>query len=112
MSEELDQQAVDAAIILENRVNERVREAVRHEVKAMVTAQVNQMFNQYKTSMLMEITTSINQMLRGFIEQERKPLWESTPEEFGLTHEELNRSSMRRLDDIQQEINNAIHKDT
>jgi len=36
MSEELDQQAVDAAIILENRVNERIREAVRHEVRAIV----------------------------------------------------------------------------
>jgi len=83
MSEELDQQAVDAAIILENRVNERIREAVQHEVRAIVTAQVNQMFNQCKTSMLMEITTSINQMLRGFIEQERKPLWEFKPEEFG-----------------------------
>jgi len=31
----------------------------------------------------MEVTTSINQMLRGFIEQERKPLWEFKPEEFG-----------------------------
>jgi hypothetical protein len=82
MSDELDQSAVDAAIILENRVNERIREAVQHEVRAAVTAQVNQMFNQCKTSMLMEITTSINQMLRGFIEQERKPLWEFKPEEF------------------------------
>lgn len=82
MSDELDQSAVDAAIILENRVNERIREAVQHEIRAVVTAQVNQMFNQCKTSMLMEITTSINEMLRGFIEQERKPLWEFKPEEF------------------------------
>ena len=110
MSEELDQQAVDAAIILENRVNERIRAAVRHEVREIVIKLVNELFREHKGAMIMEITTSINQMLRGFIEQERKPLWESTPEEFGLTNEELNRSSIRRLDDVQQEINNALRK--
>jgi len=83
MSEELDQQAVDAAIILENRVNERIRDAVRHEVREIVITEVNRLFREHKGAMIMEVTTSINQMLRGFIEQERKPLWEFKPEEFG-----------------------------
>ncbi len=112
MSEELDQQAIDTAIILENKVRERVRDEVEHVVRELVVDQIRASLAVEKHAMIMEITTSINQMLRGFIEQERKPLWESTPEEFGLTHEELNRSSMRRLDDIQQEINNAIRKQT
>jgi hypothetical protein len=110
--EELDQAAVDSAIILENKIRERIREELKYILDATVREQVNKMFREQKGSLVMEVTASINQMLRSFIEQERKPLWESTPEEFGLTHEELNRSSMRRLDDIQQEINNAIHKDT
>jgi hypothetical protein len=29
----------------------------------------------------------------------RAPLWEAKPEDFGLTHEELNRSSMRNLEE-------------
>ena len=110
--EELDQAAVDSAIILENKIRERIREELKYILDATVREQVNKMFREQKGSLVMEVTASINQMLRSFIEQERKPLWESTPEEFGLTHEELNRSTMRRLDDIQQEINNAIHKDT
>jgi predicted transcriptional regulator len=96
MSEELDQQAVDAAIILENRVNERIKTAVRHEVKELVLQEVSRLLRDHKGAMLMEITTSINQMLRGFIEQERKPLWESTPEELGLSREDLTRHMMNQ----------------
>jgi len=107
-----EKQAVDAAIILENRVQQRVRDEVEFIVREIVVDQIRASLAIEKGAMIMEITTSINQMLRGFVEQERKPLWQSTPEEFGLTHEELNRSSMRRLDDIQQEINNAIRKQT
>ena len=110
--EELDQAAVDSAIILENRIRERIREELKYVLDSTVRQQVSEILRREKGSLVMEVTASINQMLRGFIEQERKPLWESTPEEFGLKHEDLNRSSIRRLDDVQQEINNAIHKDT
>ena len=98
--EELDQAAVDSAIILENRIRERIREELRHVLDSTVRQQVNEILRREKGSLVMEVTASINQMLRGFIEQERKPLWESTPEEFGLKHEDLNRSSIRRLDDV------------
>ncbi len=99
MSEELDQEAVDAAIILENRVNERIREAVRHEVRELVITEVNRLFREHHGSLVMEVTTSINQMLRGFIEQERRPLWESTPEELGLSREDLNRHMLGEVND-------------
>lgn len=82
MSDELDQSAVDAAIILENRIRERVQNEVHSVVRELVLSEVNNILRQAKGAMIMEITTSINQMLRGFIEQERKPLWEFKPEEF------------------------------
>jgi hypothetical protein len=105
-NEELNQQAVDAAIILENRVNERIRAAIRHEVRDIVIETVNGLFREHKGAMIMEITTSINQMLRGFIEQERKPLWEFTPEELGLNRDDLNTHMLGKAQD------HAIHKDT
>ena len=106
MSEELDQQAVNAAIILENRVRERIRDEVELVVRELVIDQVRASFGVEKGAIIMEITTSINQMLRGFIEQERKPLWESTPEELGLSREDLTRHMM------DQGGNHAVHKDT
>ncbi len=105
MSEELDQEAVDAAIILENRVNERIREAVRREVRELVITEVNRLFREHHGSLVMEVTTSINQMLRSFVEEERKPLWESTPEELGLRREDLDSHPMVRLDDVQEKLN-------
>ena len=35
-------------------------------------------------------------MLNLIQKEDRKPLWESTPEEFGLTHEDLNRSHIEK----------------
>lgn len=106
MSEELNQESVDAAIILENKVRERVRAEVQYVVKEMVTTEVHRLLQQAKGAMTMEITVSINQMLRGFVEQERKPLWESTPEELGLDPEDLNKHMLGK------DVDHAIHKDT
>lgn len=110
MSEEFSQEAVDSAIILEGQVKERVREVLRSEVYNVVSEVMQQRFKEEKERMLMEISVAIGKTIRMAAEEGRKPLWESTPEEFGLTHEELNRSSIRRLDDVQQEINNALRK--
>jgi hypothetical protein len=104
--EELDQAAVDSAIILENKIRERIREELKYILDATVREQVNKMFREQKGSLVMEVTASINQMLRSFIEQERKPLWESTPEELGLTPEDLNKHMLGK------DVDHAIHKDT
>ncbi len=104
--EELDQAAIDSAIILENRIRERIREELKHVLDSTVRQQVNEMLRREKGSLVMEVTASINQMLRGFIEQERKPLWESRPEEIGLSPQDLNTHMLGK------DIDHALHKDT
>ncbi len=99
MSEELTQEAVDAAIILENKVRERVQQEVNYVVGELVEAEVHRLMTQQKTVMLMEITTAINQMLRSFVEEERKPLWESTAAELGLDPKDLNTHMLGRRGD-------------
>jgi hypothetical protein len=80
--EELDEQSINAAIILENRVNERIREAIRHDVRKIVVELVNELLRREKGAMIMEVTTSLNQMLKGFVDERRKPLWEHNQEDF------------------------------
>jgi len=115
MSEELTNEAVDSAIILENKVNERVEKEVYRildrQISKLVTLEVNKAFEQYKNAMMMEISITVGKIMRNTEEENRKPLWESTPEELGLMHKDLNSSSMRRLDDVQENLN-AIRKQT
>lgn len=80
--EELSNQDINAAIILENRVNERIREAIRHDVRKIVVELVNELMRREKGAMIMEVTTSLNQMLKSFVDERRKPLWESNMEDF------------------------------
>jgi hypothetical protein len=115
MSEELTQEAVDAAIILENRVNERIEKEVHRvisrELSKLIAHEVDKAFMAYKDSMMMDISITVGKIMRHTEEENRKPLWASTPEEFGLDRADLNSSSMRRLDDVQENLN-AIRKQT
>ena len=107
-------QETDTALILENELKRRVNDVVERVVERVVVNIVgkiiHQELNKYKAEMIMEVSLSVGKMLHVIEKEGRKPLWEATPEEFGLTHEELNRSSIRRLDDVQN-LNNAIDKD-
>lgn len=103
---------IDTALILEGELKRRVREVAHAVVGEEVKRQMGVIFAEQKAKMMMEISINIGKMLNLIEKEDRKPLWESTPEEFGLTHEDLNRSSIRRLDDIQQEINDALRKQT
>ena len=40
--------------------------------------------------MLLEVSLAVGKMLRVIEEEGRRPLWEATPEEFGLTAKDLN----------------------
>ena len=115
MSEELTQEAVDSAVILEGRIRERVEKEVERTINryinSLVKSEVHKAFEEYKQEMLMEISITVGKIMRHTEEENRKPLWESTPEEFGLTAKDLNSSSMRRLDDVQENLN-AIRKQT
>ena len=93
----------DTALILENELERRVGEVVRKLVRSIIKEEVHKIFVSSKDSMLMEVSLAVGKTLQTIENEGRKPLWVATPEEFGLTHEELNRSSIRRLDDIPQE---------
>jgi hypothetical protein len=103
-------QETDTALILENELQRRIKQVLAGVVHEVVNQVIEKRFAVQKEAMLMEVSLSIGKMMRVIEEEGRKPLWEATPEEFGLTHEELNRSSIRRLDDVQN-LNNAIEKE-
>ena len=104
----MENHEVDSAILLEGEIKRRVQEIVRGEVERAVVNHIGRVIQEEKERMMMEIAITVGKSIRLANEENRKPLWESTPEEFGLTVEELNRSSIRRLDDLQNEINKEI----
>jgi hypothetical protein len=108
--DKMTNQETDTALILENELKRRVNEVVERVVVNIVGRVIREHLDKYKAEMMMEVSLSVGKMLHVIEKEGRKPLWEATPEEFGLTEEDLNRSSIRRLDDAQN-LNNAIDKD-
>jgi hypothetical protein len=86
----MENQETDTALILENELKRRVREVAIDIVRAEIRKEVKQIFTDQKDSLMFEISVKIGQMLKMIQEEDRKPLWESTPEDFGLTHKDLN----------------------
>lgn len=90
----MDNEQTDTALILENELKRRVSEVahiVRRHVKEMIDAE----FVKRKNDMLLEVSLTVGKMLRLIEQEDRKPLWESTPVEFGLTDMELNTHSIK-----------------
>ena len=104
---EMTNQETDTALILENELKRRVNEVVERVVVNMVGKIIHQELNKYKAEMMMEVSLSIGKMLQVIEKEGRKPLWEATPEEFGLTKEDLNSHALGRFD---TELNHAIRK--
>lgn len=96
-------QETDTALILEGELKRRVTEILGQVVHKAVRQEMEKQFIEQKGHMLMEISIAVGKMMRVMEEEGRNPLWQATPEEFGLTPKDLNRSSIRRLDDIPQE---------
>jgi hypothetical protein len=94
MSEELTKEAIDAAIILENKMRERVEKEVALTLNGMlrraVKEEVQRAIGEEKHNMMMEISITVGKALRASEMEGRKPLWESTPEELGLDPADLN----------------------
>jgi hypothetical protein len=105
---------VDTALILEGELKRRVSEVVDKIVERKVINIIGKIIqdelSKYKAETLMEVSINVGKMLKMVENEGRKPLWEATPAEFGLTHEELNRSSIRHLDEMQL-VQNEIKKD-
>lgn len=105
MSEELNQESVDAAIILENKIKERVQEIVVYEINKTVVNIMGKVFKQQQEAMMMEIAIKLGQIMRTTEKEHRRPLWDSKPEDFGMTAKELNTHMLGS-----KEEDHAIHK--
>ena len=89
-------QETDTALILENELQRRVKQVLAGVVHEVVKQVMEKQFAVQKEAMLMELTLSIGKMFRVIEEEGRKPLWEATPEEFGLTKEDLATHALGR----------------
>ncbi len=96
MTQQIPNEEIDTAIILEGEIKRRVAQVVEKVVVNMVGKIIHEELNKYKAEMLMEVSINVGKMLRVVENEGRKPLWESTPEEFGITRDELNRSHMEK----------------
>lgn len=86
----MENEAVDSALILEGELKKRVHAIVERVVINIVGKVIHEELNKYKNEMLMEVCIAVGKTMRVAENEGRKPLWEATPEEFGLTREELN----------------------
>lgn len=85
----MDNVEIDSAIILENEVRRRVREVVNEVVEAAVKQALMKELVKAKEHMMTEISITIGRTIRAAADEGRKPLWEYTPEEMGMTPEEV-----------------------
>ena len=89
-------QETDTALILENELQRRTKEVVERVVVNMVGKIIHEELNKYKQAMLMEIALSVGKMFKVIEQEGRKPLWEASPEDFGLTKEDLATHALGR----------------
>jgi hypothetical protein len=89
-----DQQNIDSMLILEGKLQERVNKLIGKTVERtiinIIGRQIQEAVQREKEEMMLEIAIKVGQMLKAVEKDERRPLWESTPEEFKLTHADLN----------------------
>jgi hypothetical protein len=97
-------QETDTALILENELKRRVEQVVRGIAADIVRKEMREEFAKQKEAMLMEVSITVGKHLRLIENEGRRPLWEATPEEFGLTKEDLNTHMLGK------EIDHAIRK--
>lgn len=93
---QMTNEETDTALILENELKRRVSEVVEKAVVNLVGKVIHQELNRYKSAMMMEIAIEVGKMLRVVESEGRKPLWEATPEEFGMTKEQLATHALGR----------------
>ena len=103
---QMTNQETDTALILENELKRRVTEVLGTVVHKVVKSQMEKVFAEQKSHMMMEISVAVGKMLRVIEEEGRNPLWEASPEEFGLTAKDLNTHM------IGKEIDHAIREQT
>jgi len=100
---EMTNQETDTALILENELKRRVREVVHQVAHEIVRKEMQEEFRKQKEAMLMEVSITVGKHLRLIENEGRRPLWEATPEEFGLTRYELNNQHIEKVTDAVRE---------
>jgi hypothetical protein len=102
-------QETDTALILENELQRRTKEVVERVVVNMVGKIIHEELNKYKNEMVMEIALSVGKMFKVIEQEGRKPLWEATPEEFGLTKKDLATHALGRKENSENpKLDDAI----
>jgi len=110
---QMTNEETDTALILENELKRRVNEVVERVVVNMVGKIIHEELNKYKAEMMMEICVAVGKIMRVAENEERKPLWEATPEEFGLTAKQLGTHALGRREGHQHdELDTALTKDS
>ena len=89
-------QETDTALILEDELQRRVKQVLAGVVHEVVKQVMEKQFALQKEAMLMEVALSVGKMFKVMEQEGRKPLWEATPEEFGLTKEDLATHALGR----------------
>jgi hypothetical protein len=100
---QMTNEETDTALILENELRRRVKEVVQQIVHEIVRREMRDEFVKQKEAMLMEVSITVGKHLRLIENEGRKPLWEATPEEFGLTNESLNTHHLMSKQDALRE---------
>jgi hypothetical protein len=113
---QMTNQETDTALILENELTRRVREVTRGIIQDEIRREVKRIFLEQKDSMLMEVSIAVGKTLQVVENEGRKPLWDSTPEEFGLTSKALNSHAMTPIrnayKNLEQELPDALREQT
>jgi len=88
MTQQMPNDEVDTALILEGELKRRVKEIAVTIVREEVKVQMAKLFAEKKAEMLMEVSIAVGKTLRVIENEGRAPLWEATPEDFvGLNKE-------------------------
>ena len=106
--EQINIQALDAALILEDKLKERVAKIVEKVVVNIVGREIHAAIEREKETMMMEIAVTLGKTLLCSETQGRKPLWDSSPEEFGLDNMNLNTHNLGESPPL--ELDNAIQE--
>ena len=93
----MDNEAVDSALILENELKRRVREVVDEVVRDVVRKVLAERLAEAKEHMLMEVSIAIGKTIRAASAEERKPLWEYTPEELHLKRGDIEEMQAKHM---------------
>ena len=112
----MDNKELDTALILEGELKRRVYEVVdarfAEKIVPFVADAFEKRFAKEKERMIMEIAVTIGKLIGRASEENRKPLWESTPEEFGLTSDIFEPRFGKVNAIIKQEKDDAIREQT